>query len=61
VSDSFWLAEPAPTLLSPTLAGPRDVEIVGGGITGISAALTRPHCVRDVSFYGVAHAVRRPG
>ena len=27
----------------------------------ISAALTRPHRVRDVSFYGVAPAGRRPG
>jgi gamma-glutamylputrescine oxidase len=40
VADSFWLAEPAPTLPSRPLSGPPDVEIVGGGITGISAALT---------------------
>jgi hypothetical protein len=38
-----------------------DVEIVDGGITGISAALTRPHRVREFSFYGVAPAGRRPG
>jgi gamma-glutamylputrescine oxidase len=40
VADSFWLAEPAPTLPSRPLDGAADVEIVGGGITGISAALT---------------------
>jgi 2-polyprenyl-6-methoxyphenol hydroxylase-like FAD-dependent oxidoreductase len=77
VADSFWLVEPGPLLASQPLAGPADVEIVGGGITGcscalslaragggitgISAALTRPHRVRDVSFYGVAPAGRRPG
>ncbi len=40
MADSFWLAEPAPTVPSQPLAGPPDVEIVGGGITGISCALT---------------------
>jgi gamma-glutamylputrescine oxidase len=40
VADSFWLAEAAPTLRSQPLSGPADVEIVGGGVTGISAALT---------------------
>jgi len=40
VADSFWLAEAAPTLRSHPLPGPADVAIVGGGITGISAALT---------------------
>ena len=38
--DSFWLSEAAPTLRSRPLAAPADVEIVGGGITGVSAALT---------------------
>ena len=38
--DSFWLAEAAPTLRSRPLDGPAEVEVVGGGVTGISAALT---------------------
>jgi predicted NAD/FAD-binding protein len=61
VAYSFWLAEPAPTLHSRPQSERPDVEIVGGGITGISAALTLPHRVRDVSFYGLAPAGRRPG
>ena len=40
MADSFWLAEAASTLRTRPLAGAADVEIVGGGITGISAALT---------------------
>ena len=40
MADSFWLAEAAPTLRSRPLDGAADVEIVGGGVTGISAALT---------------------
>jgi glycine/D-amino acid oxidase-like deaminating enzyme len=40
VADSFWLSEPAPSLASRPLGGRPDVEIVGGGITGISCALT---------------------
>jgi gamma-glutamylputrescine oxidase len=40
VADSFWLAEAAPTLRSQPLSGTADVEIVGGGVTGVSAALT---------------------
>jgi len=39
VADSYWLAEPAPKLASRPLAGQADVEIVGGGITGVSCAL----------------------
>ncbi|MDQ3065911.1 MAG: FAD-binding oxidoreductase [Actinomycetota bacterium] len=40
MADSFWLSEPAPVLPSRVLDGPADVEIVGGGVTGISCALT---------------------
>ena len=40
MADSFWLSEPAPTLASRPLQGVADVEIVGGGVTGISAALS---------------------
>jgi len=40
VADSFWLAEPAPSLPSRPLSDRPDVEIVGGGVTGCSCALT---------------------
>ena len=40
MADSYWLAEAAPSLASRELPGAPDVEIVGGGITGISCALT---------------------
>src|SRR5688500_6117535 len=40
MADSFWLAEPAPALPSRPLTGRPDVEIVGGGVTGCSCALT---------------------
>ena len=40
MADSYWLAEAAPSLASRELAGAPDAEIVGGGITGISCALT---------------------
>ena len=40
MADSYWLSEPAPTLATRPLSGPADVEIVGGGVTGISCALT---------------------
>jgi gamma-glutamylputrescine oxidase len=37
---SLWLEEPALPLPTRPLAGPADVEIVGGGVTGCSCALT---------------------
>jgi gamma-glutamylputrescine oxidase len=40
VADSYWLSEPAPNLASRPLDGRPDVEIVGGGVTGCSCALT---------------------
>ena len=40
MADSFWLAEPAPTLPSRPLSSRPEVEIVGGGVTGCSCALT---------------------
>jgi len=40
VADSLWLEEPAPPLLARKLDGRADVEIVGGGVTGCSCALT---------------------
>jgi gamma-glutamylputrescine oxidase len=39
VSRPYWLDEPAPSLPRRTRAGPADVAIVGGGITGCSCAL----------------------
>jgi len=55
--DSHWLAEAAPPLPRTRLDGPPDVEIVGGGITGCSCALTlaraglrvRVHEAREVA------------
>jgi gamma-glutamylputrescine oxidase len=40
VTDPYWLTEEAPPLPRVTLGGPADVEVVGGGVTGCSAALT---------------------
>jgi len=40
VADSHWLAEEAPPLPRVRLDGRPDVEIVGGGVTGCSCALT---------------------
>jgi glycine/D-amino acid oxidase-like deaminating enzyme len=51
VADSFWLSEPAPALASRALAGPPDVEIVGGGITGCSCALTLARVGRRVRLH----------
>ena len=57
MADSYWLSEPALTLATPSLSGRADVEIVGGGVTGISCALTlanrgkrvRVHEAREVA------------
>lgn len=51
MADSFWLSEAAPTLRSKPLAGAADVEIVGGGVTGISAALTLARLGRRVRLH----------
>jgi glycine/D-amino acid oxidase-like deaminating enzyme len=40
VSSPYWLDEPGPELLRKPLDGPPDIEVVGAGITGCSAALT---------------------
>ena len=34
----YWLAEPAPPIPKRRLAGPADVVVVGGGVTGCAAA-----------------------
>jgi len=36
----FWLARPLPDVASGSMDGPVDVVVVGGGVTGCSAALT---------------------
>jgi gamma-glutamylputrescine oxidase len=51
VGDSFWLAEPGPVLASRPLDGSPDVEIVGGGITGCSCALTLARSGRRVRLH----------
>lgn len=48
MADSYWLAEPGPTLASRPLAGRAHVEIVGGGVTGISCAFTLARAGRRV-------------
>lgn len=40
MADSYWLEEPGPELVSKPLSGRADVEIVGAGTTGCSAART---------------------
>ena len=40
MADSYWLDEPAPSIPVRRLRGPPDVVVVGGGVTGCSAALT---------------------
>jgi gamma-glutamylputrescine oxidase len=51
VADSYWLAEPAPSLSSHPLGSRADVEIVGGGITGCSCALTLARGGRRVRLH----------
>ena len=51
MADSYWLAEPAPALSSRPLGGAPDIEIVGGGITGISCALTLARAGKQVRLY----------
>jgi glycine/D-amino acid oxidase-like deaminating enzyme len=51
VADSYWLSEPAPVLVSRPLAGVPDVEVVGGGVTGISCALTLAQAGKHVRLH----------
>ena len=51
MADSYWLEEPAPALVSPPLTGIADVEIVGGGVTGISCALRLARAGRRVRLH----------
>lgn len=40
MGEPYWLDEPAEPLRSAKLDGPVDVAVVGGGVTGLSCALT---------------------
>ncbi len=40
MTEPFWLAEPVPERPRPLLDGAAEVEIVGGGVTGLSCAFT---------------------
>jgi gamma-glutamylputrescine oxidase len=51
VAASFWLSEPAPVLASRPLSAPPDVEVVGGGITGVSCALALARAGRAVRLH----------
>jgi glycine/D-amino acid oxidase-like deaminating enzyme len=48
---SYWLAEPHEPLPRVTLAGPPDVAVVGGGITGCSCALALAEAGLGVRLY----------
>jgi glycine/D-amino acid oxidase-like deaminating enzyme len=47
----YWLAEPHAPLPVRPLDGPPDVAVVGGGITGVSAALALAEAGRRVRLY----------
>lgn len=51
MADSFWLAEPAEPPRTRPLGGRADVAIVGGGITGLSAALTLARAGKRVRLH----------
>jgi len=48
---SYWLAEPRSPLLVNAIEGTPDVVVVGGGVTGCSAALTLAQAGRKVRLY----------
>jgi glycine/D-amino acid oxidase-like deaminating enzyme len=51
VAASFWLEEPAQPVRTSRHDGPVDVAVVGGGVTGISCALTLADAGRRVRLY----------
>lgn len=51
MADSFWLSEPADPLRVYPVAGRADVAVVGGGITGLSAALTLARAGKRVRLH----------
>lgn len=48
---SYWLSERRPPLLANALDGPADVAVVGGGVTGCSAALTLARAGKRVCLH----------
>ena len=48
---SYWLSEPRSPLLAHALDGPADVAVVGGGVTGCSAALTLARAGKRVCLH----------
>jgi gamma-glutamylputrescine oxidase len=48
---SYWLVEPAEPITRVTLAGPPEVAVVGGGITGCSCALALAEAGVKVRLY----------
>ena len=53
--DSYWLEEPGPSFAGTRLDGPPDVEIVGAGITGCSAASTLARAGLRVRVHDARH------
>jgi glycine/D-amino acid oxidase-like deaminating enzyme len=51
MNDSWWFSDPRRPLLVRALDGPPDVEIVGGGVTGCSAALALARAGRRVRLH----------
>jgi glycine/D-amino acid oxidase-like deaminating enzyme len=51
VANSYWLSEPAPVLASRPLTGTPEVEVIGGGVTGISCALALAQAGKRVRLH----------
>ena len=51
MADSYWLSEPAPRSCRARSRAVADVEVVGGGVTGISCALTLAQAGKRVRLH----------